>query len=71
MWAGGYYFTFTDGDPQGVYHALLLHWTGTAWTQDTSATTGTYNVIQGLATTPAGHRIWATNAGTPPLLSHP
>jgi hypothetical protein len=70
VWAGGYSFTFTDGDPQGVYHALLLHWNGTAWTQDNAPTTGTYNVIQGISTTPGSHRIWATNAGTPSLLSH-
>ena len=69
VWAAGSYFTFTDGDPSGVYRALLIHWNGTTWTQDSAPTSGTYNAIQGIAATP--HRIWATNAGTPSLLTHP
>ncbi|MBO2455804.1 hypothetical protein J4573_52620 [Actinomadura barringtoniae] len=69
VWAGGFFFTFTDGDPAGVYHALLLRWNGTSWTQDTAPTTGDYNVIQGISASP--HAIWATNAGTPSLLTHP
>jgi len=68
VWAGGFFFTFKDGDPAGVYHALMLRWDGTRWIQDTVPTTGTYNVIQGISASP--HVIWATNAGTPDLLTH-
>ncbi|TYK51401.1 hypothetical protein [Actinomadura decatromicini] len=71
VWAGGDSFTFTDGDPAGVYSALLIHWDGTRWTQAPAPTTGTNNSIQGLATTPGAHIIWATNAGSPNLLTHP
>ena len=70
VWAAGYYFTFTDGDPAGVYHALLVHWDGVRWTQDTAPTTGSYNTIQGISSTLGGHRIWATNSGSPGLLTH-
>ena len=70
VWAAGSYITFTDGDPAPVNHALILHWTGAQWIQDTLPTSGTYNVLQGISTTPDGHRIWATNAGTPNLLQH-
>jgi len=71
VWAAGFDFTFTDGDPSGIYHALLIHWNGTSWTQDTTApTTGTYNTVLGITSTLGGHVIWATNAGTPGLLTH-
>jgi hypothetical protein len=71
VWAAGFSFTFTDGDPYGIYHALLIHWDGTRWTEDTTApTSGTYNSIQGVSTTPGGHVVWATNAGSPGLLTH-
>lgn len=71
VWAAGYYFTFADGDSAGVYHSLLIRWDGTRWIQDTAPTTGTYNPIRGISTTPGGHVIWATNAGSPGLLTHP
>ncbi|WP_131741492.1 hypothetical protein [Actinomadura roseirufa] len=70
VWAGGNSFGFTDGDQAGVYSALLIHWDGTRWTQQPAPTSGTYNSIQGLATTPGAHTIWATNAGAPNLLTH-
>jgi hypothetical protein len=70
VWAAGESFTFTDGDPAGVRQALLIHWDGTRWTRETAPTTGTYNSVQGIATTIGGHVIWATNAGTPSLLTH-
>jgi hypothetical protein len=70
VWAAGFFFTFTDGDPAGVYHALLIHWDGARWTQDTAPTSGTYNAIAGISTSAGGHVIWATNAGAPSLLTH-
>ncbi|MFD0689588.1 hypothetical protein [Actinomadura fibrosa] len=71
VWAGGSSFTFTDGDPAGVYHALLIRWDGTRWTEEPAPTTGTYNAVQGISTTLGGGVVWATNAGTPNLLVHP
>jgi hypothetical protein len=71
VWAAGSSFTFTDGDPFGVYHALLIHWNGRRWTQETAPTTGSFNAVTGISTTPGGHVIWATNAGSPGLLTHP
>ena len=70
VWAAGSYITFHDGDSAPVNHALILHWTGTAWSQDAVPTSGSYNVLQGISTTAAGHRIWATNAGSPNVFQH-
>jgi hypothetical protein len=71
VWAAGFSFTFTNGDPSGIYHALLIHWDGTRWTQDTAPTTGTYNSVTGISAPTGGHTIWATNGGSPALLTHP
>lgn len=74
VWASGTYNTydFTTGT-SGQDHALLIHWGGSAWTQDTSLPTETtaYGSIGGLGTTLGGHVIWAVNAGNPNLLEHP
>ena len=70
VWAGGYTSTSTNGSPS-VSHALLIHWDGTGWTQDTSAPTTGSGSIDGISTTLGGHVIWATNGGSPSLLEHP
>ncbi|WP_242900772.1 hypothetical protein [Actinomadura terrae] len=71
VWAGGSTYTVDDDHPTGRNGALLLHWDGVRWTQDTTApTTGDRNGISGISTTLGGHVIWATNRGDPELLRH-
>jgi hypothetical protein len=67
VWAGGYTETFTNGAGSVGYQALLIHWDGSSWTQDTTAPSSSMD-IEGLSTTPGGHVIWATSAGSPYLL---
>jgi len=71
VWAGGSTSTSTNGASSATTHALLIHWDGTSWTQDTSAPTTGSGLIDGISTTLGGHVIWATNNGTPSLLEHP